>query len=89
VKEPQPLAIVALFADSVTDADVEFVRSGLLEMGFGRLNLMKGLPTKLAVSMPPDTNRERIDEVVAFLDGADHVDGVRVSYPSWRREPQK
>jgi len=90
VEERQPLsilAILAIFAEDVTDADVEFAKSGLLGLGLDRLWLMTGRPPKLLVALAPDANQQRIDEVVAFLEGVEQVEGVRISYPSWRQGP--
>ena len=87
MEERQPLSIVGIFDKDFTDADVEFAKSGLTERGLDRLYLMTSLPPKLSVALARDAGQERIDEVVAFLKGVDHVGGVRISYPSWRRDP--
>jgi hypothetical protein len=87
VQERQSLSIVAILAEDFTDADVEFAKSGLLRLGLDRLWLMPGHPPKLTMTLALDANQERIDEVVAFLKGVEHVEGVRLSYPSWRRGP--
>ncbi len=41
---------------------------------------------QLHVALGPDTNEERIDEVVNFLEGVGHVLGVRIGSPSWEEE---
>jgi hypothetical protein len=85
VEQRQPLSIVAIFAEDFTDADVESAKSGLLGLGLDRPWLMTSRPPKLSVALAPDANQKRIDEVVAFLEGVEHVEGVRLSYPSWRQ----
>jgi hypothetical protein len=87
MKEGQPLSIVAIFDEDFTDSDVEAAKSGLIELGLNRLYLMTSLPPKLSVALTPDADQERIDEVVAWLTGVEHVEGVRISYPSWLEEP--
>jgi hypothetical protein len=47
---------------------------------------MTSSPPKLSVELAPDADETRIAEVVAFLGQVEHVEGVRVSYPSWRQE---
>jgi hypothetical protein len=86
MREGQPLSIVAIFDKGFTESDVEAAKSGLIELGLNRLYLMTSLPPKLSVALSPDTDQKRIDEVMAFLTGIDHVEGVRVSYPSWKEE---
>lgn len=88
MEERQPLSIVAIFAKDFTDADVEFAKSGLTGLGFKKLWLMTSpVPPKLSVALAPDADEERIDEVVAFLRGVEHVEAVRISYPSWQQGP--
>lgn len=87
MEERQPLSIVAIFAEEFTDSDVKFAKAGLLGLGFDRLWLMTSRPPKLSVALAPDANQERIDEVAAFLENVEHVEGVRISYPSWRQGP--
>lgn len=88
MEERQPLSIVAIFAKDFTDADVELAKSGLTGLGFKNLWLMTSpVPPKLSVALAPDADQKRIDEVVAFLEGVGHVEGVRISYPSWRKGP--
>ncbi|MGP0031993.1 MAG: hypothetical protein ACLPVF_15995 [Acidimicrobiales bacterium] len=78
----QPLSVVAVFTKDFAEVDVETAKSGLDQLGFKKLWLMTGLPPKLSVAMAPDAEQERIDEVVAFLEGVEHVEAVRISYPS-------
>lgn len=87
MKERQPLSIMAIFGEDFTDADVEFAKSGLLGLGVDRPWLMTGHPPKLTMAPAHDANQERIDQLVAFLKGVEHVEGVRLSYPSWRGGP--
>ena len=87
MKEGQPLSIVAIFDKGFAYADVEAAESGLIELGLNRLYLMTSMPPKLSVALNPDADQERIDEVVDFLTGIEHVEGVRISYPSWQVEP--
>jgi hypothetical protein len=87
MREDQPLSIVAIFDNGFTESDVEAAKSGLIELGLNTLYLMTSLPPKLSVAMSPDTDQERIDEVMAFLTGIEHVEGVRISYPSWQEKP--
>lgn len=87
MKEGQPLSIVAIFDKDFTDSDMEAAKSGLIELGLDRLYLMTSMPPKLSVALSPDADQQRIDQVVGFLTGIDHVEGVRISYPSWQEEP--
>ena len=87
MREGQPLSIVAIFDKGFTDSDVDAAKSGLIELGLNRLYLMTSMPPKLSVVLSPDADQERIDEVVGFLAGVEHVEGVRISYPSWKEEP--
>jgi hypothetical protein len=85
--EGEPLSIVAIFDKGFTDSDLDAARSGLIELGLNCLYLMTSMPPKLSVALSPDADQKRIDEVVGFLNGIDHVEGVRVGYPSWQEEP--
>jgi hypothetical protein len=61
---------------------VDFAKSVLFEPGLDRVYVMQSLPPKLSVALPQDADQERIDGVVAFLRGVEHVEGVRIRYPS-------
>jgi len=54
----QPLSIFATFAKDFTDANVEFAKSGLFELGLDRLYVMQSLPPKLSVALPQDADQE-------------------------------
>jgi hypothetical protein len=83
----QPPSIVAIFGKDYTDADVNLAQAGLMSMGFDRTFLMTSRPPKLSVALAPDADQERIKEVANFLEGVEHVDAVRISYPSWYKDP--
>jgi len=83
----QPLSIVAIFGKDYTEADVNLAQAGLMKMGFIRTFLMTSPPPKLSVALAPDADEERIQEVANFLEGVEHVDAVRISYPNWRKDP--
>ncbi len=85
--ERQPLSIVAIFSEDYTEADVNSAKAELMKLGFDRLYLMTSQPPRLSVALSADENQDRIDEVVALLGGVEHVEGVRISHPSWRQSP--
>lgn len=76
------MSIVAIFDKDYTDADLDSAQAGLMKLRFDRTFLMTSLPPKLSVALAPDAHHKRIQEVATFLEGVEHVNGVRISYPS-------
>jgi hypothetical protein len=81
----QPLSIMAVFSRDYTDEDMEVATSGLTERGFNRLRLLTSRPPKLMVTLGDDASQDQIEEVSNFLSDIEHVEVVRVTYPSTYR----
>jgi hypothetical protein len=81
MKEGQSLSIVVIFDEDFTDSDGEAAKSGLIDLGLDRLYLMTSLPPKLSVALASDADQERMEEVVTYLNGVEHVEEVRITYP--------
>jgi hypothetical protein len=90
MEEREPL-IVAIFDKNFTDIDMKFARTSLMELGLKRVYFLTTEPateTSVFVTLDPDTDQERIDEVVTFLEGVEHVRAVTIGSPSWEEETQ-
>jgi len=87
VEARQPPSVLVMFTNDYTDDDVELAASGLAERGFHQLRRLNSRPPKLIVALGVDASQEQIEDVATFLSDIEHVEGVRVIYPGWSRNP--
>jgi hypothetical protein len=83
----QPPSVLVIFTKDYTDDDVELAASGLAGRGFHQLRRLNRRPPKLIVALGDDASQEQIEDVATFLSSIEHVEGVRVTYPGWYRNP--
>jgi hypothetical protein len=87
VQGRQTVSIVAGFSKDYSDADMEFGRSVLQDLGFHETFVLTSQSPKLVVALGADATPEQIDEVVVSLGSVEHVDTVRIAYPSSQGDP--